>query len=306
MIRPVRFASNAETAASNAFQVVPAGSDEGELQRRALAEFDGLAESLRAAGVRVHVIDDTPEPHTPDSLFPNNWVSFHASGTVVLYPLLTPNRRAEVRLDVLERVEEESGWRWPNRVDLTGLHERGAILEGTGSLVLDRTHRLAYACRSPRTTPAGLEEFAQRMGYEPVVFGALDEGGVEIYHTNVVMGIGSSFAVVCLESIRNATERSMVEGRLRETGHELIAISLEQLGHFAGNCLALESAAGEPLVALSEQALASLDGEQRERLAIHARIVSAPLDTIESVGGGSARCMLAELHEPTGYSSSRA
>jgi len=299
MVRPVCFAGNLETAASNAFQEDASALDLEELQRRALGEFDAMVEVLRAADVRVHVFEDTPEPHTPDSIFPNNWVSFHATGEVVLYPLLTPNRRAEVRVELVREVERESGAAWPELIDLTTLEETGAFLEGTGSMVLDRANRIAYACLSPRTTREGLDEFARRMNYELVLFRALDRGGVAIYHTNVVMGIGERFAVVCLDAIRDADERRTVEARLVETDHEVIELTIEQLYSFAGNCLAVKSTRGEPLIVLSEQALISLRPEQRASLAAHGRLLSTPLDTIESVGGGSARCMLAEIHEPS-------
>ncbi len=296
MVRPIRFGSNLETSASNTFQVDPGERDSEEIQRRAIAEFDALVEVLRGADVEVCVIQDTAEPHTPDSIFPNNWVSFHGCGTIVTYPLLTPNRRDEIRADLIQQVEQSVGRKWSETIDLTGLVERGAFLEGTGSMVLDRVHRIAYACLSARTTAGGLAEFAERMNYELIVFRALDRGGSAIYHTNVVMGIGADFAVVCLESIEDETERSAVASRLEETGHELIEITRDQLHDFAGNCLALNSRGGESLVVFSRRALDSLSESQRARLLSHARLLSSPLDTIESVGGGSARCMLAELH----------
>ena len=297
MIRPVRFESNLETAATNGFQGPVAKQAAGDVQRQALAEFDLYVQVLRAAGVNVYVFEDTPEPHTPDSMFPNNWLSFHSPGTVCFYPLLALNRRLEIRPELLSELEQQVGSSWPQREDLSGLCEQEAYLEGTGSMVLDRHNRIAYACLSPRTTLAGLKRFARLMGYELVVFRAFDRQGVAVFHTNVMMGIGSDFALVCLDSIPTETERQRVLNRLAATGHAVIAISLEQMGHFAGNFLALNSRDETPLAVFSTGALRSLDSTQRDEIEKFASIIDSALDTIESHGGGSARCLLAELFD---------
>jgi hypothetical protein len=297
MIRPARFGANPETAATNAYQRESL-REAGATQRDAVRELEAFTAALRAAGVDVVVLDDTPEPHTPDALFPNNWVSFHADGTVVLYPLLAPSRRAEIRRDLLERLRDEHGLAWRRIVDLTDLTRDGAFLEGTGSMVLDRAQRVAYACLSPRTTERGLDAFAERMGYAIERFRA-EDGGLAIYHTNVLMSIGPAFAVIALECIPDAAERERVRARLKATGHDVLALTRAQMRSFAGNLLALRSRAGEPLIALSDAAWASLDDPQRAALERHGKIVRAPLPTIETYGGGSARCMLAELFAPS-------
>lgn len=297
MIRPVRFEGNAQTATSNRFQKSLQLSPSA-MQAQAVSEFDQLAKALRDADVRVHVVDDTLEPHTPDSVFPNNWVSFHADGTVVLYPMLALNRRLERRQDVLEHLSSRSRFRISRIVDLTH-HERDEkYLEGTGSLVLDRTNHIAYACISSRTDLDVLGDFAQQLDYDVVSFEATDAQGVAIYHTNVLMCIGSRFAAICTEAIREDA-RASVLASLRNRGHEVLELTFEQMNAFAGNMLELRSSQGEPLVAMSTTALQSLTSAQRELISKHAgRIVSAPIPTIETLGGGSVRCMLAEVALP--------
>src|SRR6202789_3750884 len=225
MVRPVSFGVNGQTAASNAFQRLPAESEAPEAQELALAEFDAVAEALQRVGVEVLIVPDTPRPAKPDALFPNNWVSFHFDGTVALYPMLAPNRRCERREDVLERVVREGGFRIVRTVDLTHRETEGKFLEGTGSVVLDRAHRVAYASLSPRTDLDVLGEFAQLLGYELVTFEAADGGGLPVYHTNVVMAIGSRFAVVCGESIAQPSHRAAVFDKLRTAGHDIVDIS---------------------------------------------------------------------------------
>lgn len=298
MIRPVRFEGNVQTASSNRFQKSMNLSTQST-QTRALSEFENLVSVLRQAGVRIHEINDTLEPHTPDSLFPNNWVSFHADGTVVLYPMLALNRRLERRQDILEHLSTHSRFRISRVVDLTH-HERDEkYLEGTGSLVLDRANRIAYACTSPRTDLDVLGDFAQQLDYEVVSFEATDANGVAIYHTNVLMCVGSRFAAICSAAIREDA-RASVLASLRNAGHEILDLSFEQMNAFAGNMLELRGVQGEALVAMSTTALQSLSSEQREVLTKYAgRIVSAPIPTIETLGGGSVRCMLAEIALPS-------
>jgi len=297
MIRPVRFESNPLTAASNRFQG-KIDSDPAAQQAAALHEFDGLVNTLRSAGIEVIVIDDTPEPHTPDAIFPNNWISMHADGRVVLYPMEAENRRTERRMDIVHRIGNEEGRLIAELVDLSAHEDSGHYLEGTGSMVLDRANRVAYACVSTRTHLDPLGDFAQRMGYDVVAFDAVDSGGVAIYHTNVLMSVGERVAVICAEAIPRDEQREAVLTRLRDTGHEVLLLSYAQLDAFAGNMLEMKDKHGERVFAMSQQAYDSLNEEQRALLAANGRVISAPIDNIESSAGGSVRCMLAEVHLP--------
>lgn len=293
MVRPATFGANPETAATNAFQASEAGAFDA--RERALAEFDAMVRTLGEHGVEVFVAEDTRVPAKPDAVFPNNWVSFHPGGKVVLYPLLAPNRRAEVRLDLLGGLEARGAIRPRTQIDLRPGAEHFGYLEGTGSLVLDRAQRVAYACRSPRTSLRKLAEFCAELAYVPEVFDAHGADGRPIYHTNVMLSIGRTFAVVCSEAIPDARERARVEERLSASGHELVRITRAQMGEFAANVLELAARDGEPRLVLSKRAHAALDASQRATLARHARLVPVELDLIERLGGGSARCMLAEL-----------
>jgi len=297
MIKPVRFQSNPLTAASNRFQGRNTSSPEQQ-QLDSVAEFDGLCSVLEANGVKVVQFDDTLEPHTPDSIFPNNWVSFHADGRVVLYPMEAPNRRTERRHDLVEKLVSDYGFQVREIVDLSHHEKDGHFLEGTGSLVLDRVNHIAYASLSSRTHLDALGEFAQRMDYEVVAFAAVDKAGEAIYHTNVLLNVGEKLAVICAESIADAEQRAAVLESLRSTGHEVVLLSFNQLESFAGNMLELRSSSGERLIAMSEQARNSLDESQLGKIAAAATIISAPIDRIESSSGGSVRCMLAEIHLP--------
>lgn len=296
MIRPVRFIANEQTAASNHFQIIDGQADPRAVQHAALAEFDGLVTALTAAGVTVHSFDDTPEPHTPDSIFPNNWVSFHADGAIVLYPMLAENRRVERRMDLLGSLSTR-GFHIDETIDLTHRESQKQFLEGTGSLVLDRAHHIAYACLSPRTDMDVLGEFAQRLDYEIAAFEAVDAAGLPIYHTNVLMSVGTRFAAVCVECIEPARRNAIVR-MLGDTGHDVIELSYAQMASFAGNMLELSTPHGL-IVAMSEAARTSLSEDQRRRIeAAAGPIVSAPIPVIERHGGGSVRCMIAEVHLP--------
>jgi hypothetical protein len=297
MIRPVRFESNPLTAASNRFQG-KTGSNPAAQQAAAAREFDTLVSALRDAGIEVIVIDDTREPHTPDAIFPNNWISMHADGRVVLYPMEAENRRTERRMDIVDYLGDEGGRQIAELVDLSSHENSGHYLEGTGSMVLDRVNRVAYACVSTRTHLDPLGDFAQRMGYDVVAFEAVDSGGVPIYHTNVLMNVGERIAVICDAAIPREDQREAVLARLRETGHEVVLLSYAQLDAFAGNMLELRNNDGERVLAMSQQAYDSLDKEQRAVLAANARIISVAINNIESSAGGSVRCMLAEVHLP--------
>jgi hypothetical protein len=297
MIRPVRFAGNPQTSASNRFQLTLSGAPH-EVQAAALREFDAMVRSLRETGVNVHVFEDTPDPHTPDSIFPNNWVSFHADGTIVLYPMLAENRRLERRSELLNELSARRGFRVAQLIDLTQYEQQGKFLEGTGSLVLDRASRVAYACISPRTDLDVLGDFAQRLDYEIVAFEAFDAAGAPIYHTNVLMCIGARFAAICSACIRE-DERAAVVDALRTTGHEIVDLSMEQLAAFAGNMLELRTPASGTVIAMSTRAYDALTAQQRRVLEDRGGpIVATPIPTIETHGGGSVRCMLAEIHLP--------
>ena len=296
MIRPVRFQANPETAASNRFQA--RSPLRGAVSERAQTEFDRVVDVLRAADVRVHVFDDTPEPAKPDAVFPNNWVSFHADGSLAVYPMMARSRRAERRLEVLSELVATGGFQVTRFVDLTHHELEHRYLEGTGSLVLDRMHRVAYACLSARTDAAVATEFSRLFGYELVMFEAVDSSGGTVYHTNVLMALGTKFAIVCLESILGP-QRASVRDRLERSGRQVIALSLAQMNAFAGNMIELGTGAGSLIVAMSQQACDVLDAAQRaelERLA--GAIVAVPIPTIERAGGGSVRCMIAEVHLP--------
>jgi len=297
MIRPVRFESNPLTAGSNRFQG-KVDSDPAAQQAAALREFDALAAVLRDAGIDVIVIDDTHEPHTPDAIFPNNWISMHADGRVVLYPMEAENRRTERRTDIVQHLGNQGGRQISELVDLSSHEDSGHYLEGTGSMVLDRVNRVAYACISTRTHLDPLGDFAQRMGYDVVAFEAVDSAGVPIYHTNVLMNVGERIAVICGEAIPREDQREAVLARLRESGHEVLLLSYAQLDAFAGNMLELRNKDGERVLAMSQQAYDSLNEEQHTVLAANGRVVSAAIDNIESSAGGSVRCMLAEVHLP--------
>jgi hypothetical protein len=296
MVRPANFGFNPQTAPSNAFQQAPEQRGGGET-RQALLEFDALAEALQRAGVAVLIAEDTPQPPKPDAVFPNNWVSFHSDGTVALYPMLAPNRRWERREDILEQVVREGRFRVSRTVDLTHREAEGKFLEGTGSVVLDRAHRVAYASLSPRTDLDVLGEFAQLLDYELTTFEGRDAAAQAVYHTNVIMAIGARFAVVCGQAIPEPRHRDAVFNRLRTAGHAIVDISLRQMQDFAANLLELAPAAG-PVIALSTTAWRSLEPAQRRVLESHASPIPVSIPTIERIGGGGVRCMLAELHLP--------
>ncbi len=302
MIRPVRFQSNPLTAASNLFQGMNESSSEQQ-QIDAAAEFDGLAAALEAGGITVVQVDDTTEPHTPDAIFPNNWVSFHADGTVVLYPMEASNRRTERRQDIIDTLADQYGFQVREIVDFSHHEQDGRFLEGTGSLVLDRVNRIAYACLSSRTHLDVLGEFAQRLDYEVVAFDAVDRNGAPIYHTNVLMNVGEELAVICEEAIPRDDQREAVIQSLEGSGHQVLTLTFDQMDSFAGNMLELRSSSGQRIIAMSEQARESLTESQLETISAYAQIISAPIENIESSAGGSVRCMLAEIHLPNSISS---
>ncbi|MGH8127484.1 MAG: citrulline utilization hydrolase CtlX [Gammaproteobacteria bacterium] len=295
MVRPAVFGFNPETAATNRFQQAESGqAGIAEMARR---EFDGLVNALATAGVSVIVMEDTPEPVKPDAVFPNNWFTTHADGTAVLYPMLNPSRRVERQRAWIEALAERHGRRLNALLDMSCWERQGLALEGTGSLVLDRVNRVAYACRAPRTASEPLAQWAGFMGYTTQGFDAVDQAGVAIYHTNVMMALGQGFAVVALDAVPATDERERLMQSLEAAGNEIVALSQQQIAGFGANVLHLVGSAG-PVVAMSDRARESLAGEALRRLERHGSIVSAPIPTIEQCGGGSVRCMIAEIFLP--------
>jgi hypothetical protein len=294
MIRPVNFGFNEETAASNAFQNKHA--DKNGVQKKALQEFDGMVKVLRENKVDVTVIDDTPQPYTPDSIFPNNWISFHADGTIFLYPMQAENRRLERREDIIAKLEDN--FKAKHIIDLSRFEDEDKFLEGTGSMVLDKENKIAYACLSPRTNRDIINLFCEQTGYTAICFDAVDEHSKAIYHTNVLMCIGSKFAVICLESIPNPHEKIVITESIKSTQKEVIEISFAQMNKFAGNMLEVSNSDGESLIVLSKNAYKTLDAEQKATLQKYGKLIYADINTIEENGGGSARCMMAEVHLP--------
>jgi hypothetical protein len=288
MIRPAHFAFNAQTAVNNAFQK----AGEADVQQHALQEFDDLVEILRVNQIDVTVINDTELPHTPDSIFPNNWLSFHAPDQLVLYPMFANNRRLERKPAVLE-FARLSGY--TPVLDLTSYENENQFLEGTGSMVLDRESKIAYACLSARTHLAVLQKYCEEMNYTPCTFHAFDARQTPIYHTNVMMCIAKELAVVCLESIHDSAERKQLEQTLNSTRKQVIEISLTQVDCFAGNMLQVQNQKGQRLMVMSSQAFQSLTTMQVQKLTLQNKIIHSPLNTIERLGGGSARCMMAEM-----------
>lgn len=294
MVRPAAFCANQQTASSNHFQTD--SYPNGSLIQQAQCEFDKTVIALQKARVEVLVLQDTEEPAKPDAIFPNNWLSTHADGTAVLYPMLAPNRRAERRLDVFGQLRG-AGFRVDSMLDLTSSEATGNYLEGTGSLVLDRVNRIAYACRSPRTSESVLEEFATRMNYRVFLFDAVDKSGRAIYHTNVILAVGRRFAGACFDCL-NVSDAERLRKLFNSTGHLIIELSFPQITAFAGNMLELATATGN-CVAMSEQARRALTPGQATLLEqLGGPLVTADISTIEHYGGGSMRCLLAEIHLP--------
>ena len=294
MVRPAHFAFNEETAASNAFQSRDEKLTPLAIRKKAQEEFDEFVKRLCNVGVRVIVANDSPLPIKTDAVFPNNWVSFHQEGYVVTYPMFAPTRRRERRRKILE-VVKEAGFIYEKRIQLEKEEKKGIFLEGTGSLIFDHKNRLAYACLSPRTHVELLNELCRRMQYRPIVFNAVDIKGRDIYHTNVMMTIGETFVVICLDSVKDTAERMMLEQQIKDTGKTFVNITLEQMNAFAGNMLQVRDDFENTWLVMSEQAFKSLTHDQIKQLEQHTKLLHTPLYTIETSGGGSARCMMAEV-----------
>jgi len=300
MVRPATFKMNEQTAVNNHYQKSTKDYSQKEIKEKSLLEFDGLVENLRSNGIGVTVIQDTVEHLTPDSLFPNNWLSLHSNGRAVLYPMFAENRRLERNLEVLDQL---TAFGFENREvhDLSAWEDSNLFLEGTGSLVLDRVNKIAYAALSDRTAPELVEHFCKNFNYKAITFSALQPVKAKrlpIYHTNVMMCIGSSIAVVCLDCVDDFAERHKLKKSLLDTGKQLIEITESQVNAFAGNMLELRNNTGKAFMVLSTQAFDCLKKDQIKTIKKYAEIIHSPLYLIESLGGGSARCMIAENFLP--------
>lgn len=295
MIRPAAFGYNQQTAANNSFQEVFDGSPEA-VQDAALQEFDRFVRKLQNHRIHVDVIEDTPFPHTPDAIFPNNWISLHADGKIITYPMFSALRRQERREDLIQILK--------NKYAVTGIKEyqqfevTGRFLEGTGSLVLDRTNKIAYACRSIRTDEDLMDLFCREQEFQKIVFDAFDQDGIPIYHTNVIMALAETFAVICLEAIPVGTEKRSLVETLKDSGKTLVDITFDQVECYAGNMLQVKNADDVRYTIMSEAAFLSLKSEQINIILKDSFIVHAAIPTIEKVGGGSVRCMMTENFLP--------
>lgn len=294
MVSPNHFGFNPQTAKSNVFQHRVSES-EVLVQEKALKEFENVVNVLKEEGIRVLILESRSDVITPDSIFPNNWFSHHDDGRLVVYPMLAPNRRAERQPEALENLLEKNGIKVSEVIDLTVDENLGNILEGTGSLVLDREKKVAFAMESPRTVKAEFDKWCKSMGYEGIFFDAYDRDGFPIYHTNVTMSIGREYAVICLDSIKDLSEKRMVEEKLRGLGKEIIELSTEQIYNYCGNTLQVLSKDGSPKIIMSETAFKGFNPDQLEKLKKYGEIITVDIATIETIGGGSARCMLAEV-----------
>ncbi len=297
MIEPVAFGYNDETAVNNHFMQkdnLPAA----DIQAAALSEFQNMVKTLRSKGINVIVELDTPVPHTPDSIFPNNWLSFQKDNRVAIYPMFAPSRRAERRIEIVERVIGH-GFNISQMVDYSVYENENRFLEGTGSMILDRTNRVAYAALSPRTDAQLFQWFCNDFGYKPITFNATNsvEGNpTAIYHTNVMLSVAENFVVICMESVENKAEREMLEEQFRITNKQIFEISLEQMKHFAGNVLQVKNADGKRFLVISQSGYNSLNDYQRTELSSYNELIVIPVPTIEKYGGGSVRCMMAEVY----------
>lgn len=297
MVRPANFGFNEETAASNAFQRREGAQETDIIRTKAVQEFDAFVQKLRAAGVDVIVAKDSPRPIKPDAVFPNNWATFHQEGFVVTYPMYAPTRRRERRRQVIDTVLK-AGFTAERRINLEFNEKINRFLEGTGSIIFDHLNRLAYACISPRTDAGLLDELCALLNYRKVVFHAVDGNGQEIYHTNVMMAMGETFVVICLDTVTVPAERNLLKQTFRETGKEVVAITLTQMNAFAGNMLQVRNDQEQTILVMSDQAYRSLKPAQIKTLERHTQLLHSPINTIETYGGGSARCMMAEVFLP--------
>ncbi len=291
MVRPFQFYFNQQTAANNFFQSNIHIENANEL---AIAEFDAMVEQLRAHQIKVKVVQDTKDPSTPDSIFPNNWISTHADGTLCLYPMFAENRRAERKLSVIEFLQ--ANYKIENLLDLTDFEKEGKFLEGTGSMVLDHQNKISYGCLSERLDEAAFTFWCDKMQFKPISFKAMDHKAQPIYHTNVMMCMGNQFVVICLDSIPNELEKQIVLDSFLQTNKEVITISQDQLNHFAGNMLQVFDIVEKPHLIMSEQSYKTLNVAQLKSLEKYNPLLPISIPTIEALGGGSTRCMMAEIY----------
>ncbi len=292
LVRPSSFSFKTETSISNTFQD-PLSASKETIQQKVLAEFDAFTNKLTAKGIQVHIFDDTLFPNKPDAIFPNNWISFHQDGTVILYPMLAHNRRPERREEIVTFFK--NNYSVQSLLDLTQYEKDNLFLEGTGSIVFDHIHKIAYAALSPRTHKELFLTVCDYLHYKPVSFHAFDNSGIPIYHTNVMMCITKNFAVICLDSIPDNIERAMLVNQLKNTGNEIVKISYEQMNQFAGNMLALQTNDNKEILVLSQSAFDSLNSTQKKEIEKYVALLPMSIPTIETIGGGSARCMIAEV-----------
>jgi len=297
MIRPANFGFNTQTAANNSFQTDDSGGDANETAKKAQHEFDNMVELLRSKNINVEVINDTTEPTKPDAIFPNNWISLHKNGSAVTYPMFAPNRRIERREDIITTLEKK--YKVNRRYSFEHYEEDNLFLEGTGSMIFDRENKIVYACISERTDPTLIDKFCVLMGTERAVFHSVDKQGDLIYHTNVMMALGQKFVVICMDSINDEEERKMLRSNFERTNKVLIEISQDQVEQFAGNMLEVRSSGGKPYLVMSQTAFESLNDDQIQQIKKYTEILAVQIPTIEHYGGGSVRCMMAEIFLPT-------
>ncbi len=296
MVRPTNFGFNEETAANNSFQTKAKYHTPDEIKKMAMEEFDNFVSKMRKEGINVMVFEDTATPIKPDAVFPNNWVSFHQNGAVITYPMYSEIRRKERRDDVLEKLTED--FTLTEIYRLEKFEEENRFLEGTGSMILDRVNKICYACTSPRTDEGLLDIFCEFIGFQKVVFQSVDANGEDIYHTNVMMALGEDFVVIGLSTIKDEAQKKMLLDLFEKTNKTVIDISFEQILSFAGNMLQVRNDAGETYLVMSQQAFESLTEEQIKEIEMRTKILYSPIEAIETLGGGSARCMMAEVFLP--------
>lgn len=293
MVRPSNFGFNEQTAENNSFQDATSARDDQQIKEDAIREFDIFVNTLREQHIEVVVINDTPSPIKPDAIFPNNWFTTHDNGTIILYPMFAKNRQQERRLDVVEKLNKQFGFN--KLIDFSAEENKNRILEGTGSMILDRVNKIVYACLSPRTNNDLLDDYCKRIGYQKVAFTAVDNNSDEIYHTNVMMALGVDFVVICLDSVKNMQERAVLINSFEETDKKVIEISPEQMNKFAGNMLQVQNKESDSFLVMSKTAYNCLTTSQIEIIEELTNILPVNINTIEQYGGGSARCMMAEI-----------
>lgn len=294
MVRPASFGYNPETAASNAFQ--KKSTNEEVVHRAALQEFDKAVAHMKAKGISIMVVEDTPQPITTDAIFPNNWMTTHEDGKIILYPMMAPSRRKERRMDIVQQLEDR--YNVEKVEDISGNELEGRFLEGTGSIIFDHPNRIAYACRSERTEEELFKSLCTKLGYRPIVFSAVDENGLAIYHTNVMMWIGESLAGICLDSIHDENDQELILNQLAATNHKVIALSYAQMNSFAGNMFEVKNDADQRFLLMSQSAYDSLLPGQLSEIRKYLNPLPLDIHTIEESGGGSIRCMVAGIHLP--------